>query len=346
MSRPIGEPRLEIDRKNPDGNFYLYVTEGGKSRELSTFTRDREKAELFRHEWCIGRSRPKVAPPPDAVLITDVLNYYMVKRLPKVKAPKRIQEAVKAMLPFWENRYLSEITEDTCDEYVEKRDRAVETVRRELGVLGSAVKRYKKDGYVSQLVSVYRPESEDGRIRWLEPKEFIQLVKAARRLKGAAEHLPLFIAIGALTGQRKEAILSLTWNDVDLERGHIDWNPIGRRRTKKKRPRTAIPKRLVKYLQRRRAQYPDDTHVITYRGAAVADVKGSFRRAVVESGIPTDGYDRVMPHTLRHTCATWLMQKGVDKNEACAFLGMTIRTLERHYEHHHPDYQKGARDAF
>ena len=91
---------------------------------------------------------------------------------------------------------------------------------------------------------------------------------------------------------------------------------------------------------------PDDTHVITYRGAAVADVKGSFHRAVVASGIPTDGYDRVMPHTLRHTCATWLMQKGVDKNEACAFLGMTIRTLERHYEHHHPDYQKGARDAF
>ena len=83
---------------------------------------------------------------------------------------------------------------------------------------------------------------------------------------------------------------------------------------------------------------------LTRRGTAFAQstLWARIKGCVARAGITRN----VTPHMLRHTCATWLMQKGVDKNEACAFLGMTIRTLERHYEHHHPDYQKGARDAF
>jgi integrase len=37
----------------------------------------------------------------------------------------------------------------------------------------------------------------------------------------------------------------------------------------------------------------------------------------------------VPPHTLRHTCASWLEQPGVDKREAAGFLGMTVEVLGR-----------------
>ena len=47
----------------------------------------------------------------------------------------------------------------------------------------------------------------------------------------------------------------------------------------------------------------------------------------------------VTPHILRHTCATWLMQSGVDLWDAEGFLGMTVKQLEETYGHHHPDYQ-------
>jgi integrase len=56
--------------------------------------------------------------------------------------------------------------------------------------------------------------------------------------------------------------------------------------------------------------------------------------------------DDVTPHTLRHTAATWLMQRGVDAWEAAKYLGMTVETLERVYGHHHPDYLKQAKNAF
>lgn len=267
MSRLPGEPKLAIDRKDPQGNYYIYYTDGaGRSREKSTFTRDRREAELYKAEWLIGRERPKSDPDPDEVLIIDALNYYMVKKLPKATDPDRIRNAVKAMLPFWADRYISEITEDTCDEYVEWRDRANETVRRELGVLSTAVKRYADDGYVSKRVKVYKPDSEDGRIRWLEFHEALRLYRAARKSRKASGHLPFFILIGVLTGQRKEAILSLKWEDVDLVRGRIDWNPKGRKRSKKRRPKTTIPKRLTRYLKKRRISHPQDTHVVTYQG--------------------------------------------------------------------------------
>jgi hypothetical protein len=52
------------------------------------------------------------------------------------------------------------------------------------------------------------------------------------------------------------------------------------------------------------------------------------------------------PHTLRHTCATWMAQRGVPIHEICGFLGMTRETFERVYGHHHPDYQANAVNAF
>ncbi|HEY8604517.1 site-specific integrase [Tsuneonella suprasediminis] len=346
MPRPKSEPKLEIDRKNPVGNYYIYWTENGRSREKSTGTRDRGEAELRKAEWLIGREKPKGPKEPGQVLIAEVLNNYMVKRLPKVVDRERIQYAVSAMLPFWRDRYVDDITEGSCDDYLAWRKRAPETMRRELGVLAAAINRAFRDGLISRRITVFRPPPVEGRIRFLECHEAVKLVRAAARVERAAGHLPLFLAIGLLTGQRKDTILSLKWEDVDFAQGFIDWNPIGRTRTRKERPRSSIPKRLVKHLKRRRRLYPHDEYVITYQGHPIKDIKSSFRIAVSLAGIVSTGHRKVVPHTLRHTCATWLMQKGVDKHEACGFLGMTRETLEKNYGHHHPQYQMGARDAF
>lgn len=43
-----------------------------------------------------------------------------------------------------------------------------------------------------------------------------------------------------------------------------------------------------------------------------------------------------MPHTLRHTCATWLSQRGASMGDAAAFLGMTQSIYEKTYRHHSP----------
>jgi integrase len=67
-------------------------------------------------------------------------------------------------------------------------------------------------------------------------------------------------------------------------------------------------------------------------------VRKGFEAAVRAGGLGAD----VTPHILRHTCATWLMQKGVNLWDAAGFLGMTVQQLEQGYGHHHPDYQEEA----
>ncbi len=80
--------------------------------------------------------------------------------------------------------------------------------------------------------------------------------------------------------------------------------------------------------------------VVAYDGRSMKEIRHSFARAVERAGLKD-----VTPHTLRHTRATWLMQAGVDPWPAAGHLGMTLKTLEKTYGHHHPDYQKDAADV-
>jgi integrase len=74
----------------------------------------------------------------------------------------------------------------------------------------------------------------------------------------------------------------------------------------------------------------------------VKKISKAFARVVADTGLGDD----VVPHTLRHTAATWLMQAGTDVWEAAGYLGMTVEMLSQRYGHHHPEHLSGARDAF
>jgi integrase len=153
-------------------------------------------------------------------------------------------------------------------------------------------------------------------------------------------YLPLFILIGLYTGQRKEAILSLRWSQIDLDNARIDFNSAGRRRTNKRRSRIPIPKKLLPHLKRARLRGTELGFVLNDNGARIRDIKKGFASACRRAGL-----DDVTPHVLRHTCATWLMQRGVRLWDAAGFLAMTPETLERVYGHHHPDFLRSAADA-
>jgi integrase len=78
-------------------------------------------------------------------------------------------------------------------------------------------------------------------------------------------------------------------------------------------------------------------YVLHINGDRIGDIKKGFAAACQRAGLRG-----VTPHTLRHTCATWLMQTRTDPWEASGFLAMSMETLQRVYGHHHPDYQRSA----
>lgn len=338
MPRRNSGPRLRFLHKR--GCYYICWTDAGRSRECSTGTTDRERAQIALAEFIHRRTRKAGPRDPSEILITDVLADYAQERGPQTAAPWRIGYAIVSLTTYWEGKTVAEVTRLACRRYVETRKRSDGTCRRELGILRAAINHAHREGRLTRSVPVHLPDSPEPRERWLTRTEAAALLRAGLREPRVRLYLPLFILLGLYTGERKEAVLSLRWAQVDLEGGRINFNPPGSRRTNKRRARIPIPSKLIPHLRRARRRGTEIGFVVHENGTRLKDVKKSFASACRRAGL-----EKVSPHTLRHTCATWLMQRGVSIWDASGFLGMTEETLRRVYGHHHPDYLSDAAEA-
>lgn len=160
-------------------------------------------------------------------------------------------------------------------------------------------------------------------------------------------HLARFILLGIYTGTRHAAILKLQWlrntsgGFVDLDAGVIHRRPAAAIETSKRRPPVPIPPRLLPHLKRWRrltARY-----VVEWRGAPLAGlIRTSWENARDRAGLSAD----VTPHVLRHTCATWLLQRGVSVYDVAGLLGCSEQVVRDTYGHHAQDHLRAAVAAF
>lgn len=341
MPRPNKGPRLRwvAARKA----YYISWYDKGRERLLSTGTSDQREAEaaLQAHIGSTHRIADRGPSEPREISIAQVLNLYGEHHAPKAADPERIGYTIDALLKVWGVRSVAQITPAACRAYVEERGVKPATARRELASLRAAMNFAVRNQWLTRAVPVELPPKPKGKDRWLTVNEAARLLNAART--GDAKqrlHLPLFVLIALYTGARKEAILSLRWTQVDLERGRIDF--IGnRQRTKKGRAHLPMPRRLRLFLRHawdRRSS--DEGTVLHYNGEPILSIKRSFSRAVREAGL-----SGVTAHTLRHTRGTWLAQRAVPMWQIAGWLGQSESTTAELYSHHHPDYMTEALDA-
>ncbi|MEM6383451.1 MAG: site-specific integrase [Pseudomonadota bacterium] len=338
MPRRNQGPRLHFLEKR--GVYYIVWTQSGRSKQRSTGTADRQQAEIALAEFLHQRQRKAGPRAPDEVLITDLLVDYAEAKAATVVAVDRIAYALVPLAEFWEGRTAANVTSETTAAYDRWRGRSAGTVRRELGVLRAAINHAHQEGRLTRTIHVKLPDRPEPKDRWLTKREAARLLNAALREPTVRLYLPLFIVLGLRTGARKEAILSLRWSQVDLESGRIDFNQPGRKRTNKRRSRIPIPRKVLHQLRRARLRGSELGFVINRDGKRIKDIKKGFAAACRRAGLQD-----VSPHTLRHTCATWLMQNGVSMYEASGFLGMSLETLERTYAHQHPDFLRSASEG-
>jgi hypothetical protein len=114
---------------------------------------------------------------------------------------------------------------------------------------------------------------------------------------------------------------------IDLDSGVFYRRPQGSEATKKRQTPVRLPQRLLAHLRRWKRLGIAKHAVVEWNGKPLASVRKSFEAAVVAAGI-----DRhITPHILRHTAATWAMQRGVNVWDAAGWLGMSPEVLERVY---------------
>lgn len=343
MPRPSRGPYLNFvaDR----GRWYVQWSEAGRTRQLSTGTADRGEANLILAAFIQERalaSRPAGPSDPSQFRVDEALTLYGTEHAPHAADPSRIGYAIKALAPYWGHLPVSAITRETCRAYGRERGKAPGTVRRELATLRAAVNYAKEEGRITYAPTVHLPKKPEGRDRFLRRTEAAGLLNAARTGHGSTRpYLPLFILIALYTGARKGAILELRWTQVDLDAQRIDFNPADRERTSKGRARQPIPRRLLTFLRLARRRGTDLGYVIHRDGVQLDNMKRAFNTAARAAGLSD-----VTPHTLRHTCGTWMAQAGVPLDKIGGWLGHTDSRTTQLYAHHHPDFMEDARNAF
>ena len=261
---------------------------------------------------------------------------------------------------------LSEVTATECRTYAHSRGNKMGGTRTDLETLRAAINHHAKENLHHGVVRVTLPPKGPPRDRWLTRDEAAKLIWACWRYrekqtlhrgrqkgqeidteKRPLRHLARFILLGLYTGTRAGAIASASpyrqvgHSFVDLDQGIFYRLAIGRRTTKKRQSPAPIPPRLLAHMRRWVRRGIITSHFVEWQGAPVKSVKTGFKHAVTLA----DLWGKVTPHTLRHTAATWLMQRGVPIWQAAGYLGMSADMIERTYGHHHPDYMRAAAQA-
>jgi integrase len=152
--------------------------------------------------------------------------------------------------------------------------------------------------------------------------------------------------VGLYTGTRSGAICNAALTPaigrgfIDLENGVFYRRALGTAETKKRQPTASIAPRLLAHMRRWARLGLSRSSVIEFDGMPVKSVRKAFARAAQSAG-----WESVTPHTLRHTAASWAMQKGAPVDLVADALGMTPETLRRVYGHLHPEHHAVVWDA-
>ena len=274
-------------------------------------------------------------------MVADVLADWFAEKGSAMPQLASTKARVSNLLDYWGKRTVADITTLRCTGYAKSRGASDGTIRRELGTLRAACNYAVQERRLTEAHFIKLPDAPPGRDRWLARSEAAGLLREALHTRAdVRRYLPLFIVLGLYTGARHEALLSLRWPQVDLDRGLLDFNPPGRKVTAKGRPIIKLSARMVSHLRRARARGSDLGFVINDGGVGLERVGTSFKSAAARAGLAD-----VTAHTMRHTACTWLSQKGLTPWEIAGWVGhKDIRTTMR-YAHHHPDHQQRAAEA-
>ena len=312
----------------------------------------------------------------DDIAVADVLSIYLDAQLDKLRgrfnvdgesedtlpAIRKFKKRIERLNEWWGAKMLGEVNGEACRSYTKKR-RKKGGARRDLEDLRAAIGYHAAEGFHREIVKVSLPEKGEPRDKWLtrgdaakliwtcwryremqrnsrDPEKGVKAPTAKRPLR----HLARFILLGIYSGTRAGAIAAaspipaLGRSYVDLERGRYYRLKQGSTKTNKRQPTVPIPLRLLAHLRRWHRIDSEAKHFVEFNGKPVTSVKTAFKSAVRLAGLGPG----ISPHTLRHTAATWLMQKGADPWQAAGYLGMSLEVLLNTYGHHHPDYLSDA----
>ncbi len=278
------------------------------------------------------------------VTMAEILDRYEQEIIPR-KAPTN-KNTERQRIVWWKNRIGSLFANNistpdiqaAVDELARKRPAtrggtvlSPNTIRKYLILLSHVFEMGIKWGIAvaNPVKKVDRPPVGKGRERFLSREELDRLLEAAQYSKNPYLHAMILLAVS--TGIRRGELLRLTWEDVDLQKGHL------RLMNTKTKEHRGIPLKHMA-LQELRAIWLSSTKDSSYifprkDGSANRDLTKAFHNALERAHIKDFSF-----HDLRHTAASYLVMSGASLSDVAAILGHKTLQMVKRYAHLSSDH--------
>ena len=203
------------------------------------------------------------------------------------------------------------------------------TINRKLVTLNQLLKHGIDRGVDMAMPRLKKGREGEGRVRWLSQQEYASLVA---HMPAPYSHFADFLLY---TGCRIGEALELRWQDIQNKVITLRWSTTKGARTRslplvgKAYSSVTFAKTLVDYGTEK-----------VWAGIDYQKFHTAFTLAKVRARLPEP--EEIVPHTLRHTCASWMAQDGVGIQVIQKWLGHATITITMRYAHLSQDALHGA----
>jgi integrase len=253
--------------------------------------------------------------------VGEIVTAYIADRRKEGKAADKLGHQWKPLAPHFEalqpvdlaTPYAVEGQDRTrCHAYAVNRQdqgKARDTIHSELSMLRTAMSWATKRGMIPP-VHVWVPSAGKPRENALTEDQILQLIGA---ILEAPTHIRLLMLLAWTTGARRQAILDLTWDRINIDARTIDYNTHVEKSIldtshQKGRSISYMGEGLRRELIAAKAIAKTD-HVIEWRGKPVKDPREGVKAVFDAAGI-VGRY--IGLHALRRTLATSARDHGID----------------------------------
>ncbi|NKN37928.1 site-specific integrase [Agrobacterium sp. a22-2] len=214
----------------------------------------------------------------------------------------------------------SVFSQDMLDDLIgklRKRGNSNATINRKMAALSKLLRKANKMGDVVSLPEFSRQKEKSGRIRFLENEEEAELFAAIRAKSELYARFCIFLVD---TGARLSEGLGLRWNDVTNKRATFWVTKSGRSRS------VPLTGRAIEAIKA-----SDKRNIGPFSSIQQQRFRAAWNEAKEEIGLGDD--KDVVPHILRHTCASRLVQGGIDIRRVQMWLGHQTLSMTMRYAH-------------
>ena len=244
---------------------------------------------------------------------------------------KRDVEKLRWLDQYFGGMYLDEISRPLIHQVAQTKKLATSpsTANRYLALIRAMLRAARDEWeWIDKIPAVRLYKEPKKRVRWITPNE------AHKLLEQLPEHLADMAAFTLATGLRQRNVSYLRWEQVDLER-NIAWIHADQSKSRK-----AIAVPLIAEAQtvllRRVGRH--SVYVFTYQDKPVERTSTrAWQKALKRAGI-----EKFRWHDLRHTWASWHVQRGTSTQELMELGGWSSFEMVLRYAHLASDHLKGA----